>query len=96
MNFFQVFGPQCSAGQLRLWKFQVRQPDIYLHWIFAKFQFDSSSLMNLIFSIFQTWILQTTASRKMQSKLGNKSSSSNSIFQTGELQDGKEQIKRFL
>ena len=33
-----------------------------------------SSLMNLIFSLFQTWILQTTACRKIQFKLGKKKS----------------------
>ena len=38
------------------------------------------------FSLFQTWILQATAGRKIQFKLGKKSSSSNSIFQTWELQ----------
>ena len=32
---------------------------IYLHLIFAILQFEISSLMNLIFSLFQTWILQT-------------------------------------
>jgi hypothetical protein len=42
--------------------------------------------MNLIFSLFQTGILQTTAGRKIQFKLGKKFSSSNSIFQTVELQ----------
>jgi len=57
---------------------------IYLHSIFAIYQFEISSLMNLIFSLFQTGILQATAGRKIQFKLGKKSSSS--IFQTGELQ----------
>ncbi len=36
--------------------------------------------------IFQTWILQARAGRKIQFKQGQKSRSSNSIFQTGELQ----------
>ena len=56
---------------------------IYLHLIL---QLKISSLMNLIFSLFQTWILQATADRKIQFKLGKKCSSSNTIFQTGELQ----------
>ena len=44
------------------------------------------STMNLIFSLFQTLILKATASKKLQFKLEKKSSSSNLIFQTGELQ----------
>ena len=61
-------------------------PPIYLHLIFAILQFEISSLMNWIFSLFQTWILQATAGRKIQFKLGKKSSSSNLIFQAGKLQ----------
>ena len=61
-------------------------PYIYLHLIFTISQFEISSLMNLITSQFQTWILQATADRKIQFKLEKKSSSSKSIFQTGELQ----------
>ena len=61
-------------------------PLIYLQLIFAILQFEISSLTNLIFSLFQTWILQATADRKIQFKLGKKSSSSNLIFQTEELQ----------
>ena len=57
---------------------------IYLHLIFAILQLEISSLMNFIFSLFQTWILQA-AGRKIQFKLGKKTSSSNSIFQTREL-----------
>ena len=57
---------------------------IYL--IFAILQFEISSLMNLISSLVQTWILQATAGRKIQFKLGKKSSSSNWLFQTGEMQ----------
>ena len=60
-------------------------PRLYLHYIFAILQFEISSLMNLIFSLFQTWILQATSGRRIQFKLGKISSSSNSIFQTGEL-----------
>ena len=44
-------------------------PPIYLHLIFAILQFEVSSLMNLIFSLFQTWILQATFGRKTQFKL---------------------------
>ena len=47
--------------------------------------------MNLIFSLFQTWILQATADKKFQFKLGKKSSSSNSIFQT---KNCKKQLQR--
>ena len=36
--------------------------------------------------VFQTWILHATAGRKIQFKLGKKSSTSNLIIQTGELQ----------
>ena len=61
-------------------------PPIYLNSIFAIFQVKISSLTNLIFTLFQTWILQATAGRKMQFKLGKKSISSNWIFQTGECQ----------
>ena len=48
---------------------------ICLHSIFVILQFEISSLMNWIFSLFQTWILQATAGRKIQF-----------ICQTGELQ----------
>ena len=61
-------------------------PSIYLHSIFVILQFEISSLKNRIFSLFQTWILQATAGRKIQFKLGKKISLSNLIFQTGELQ----------
>ena len=54
--------------------------------VFAILQFEISSLMNLIFILFQTWILQATAGRKIQFNLGKKFSSSNWIFQTVELQ----------
>ena len=37
-----------------------------------KYQFELSSLVNLIFSLFQAWILQATAGRKIQFKLGKK------------------------
>ena len=39
---------------------------IYLQSIFAILKLEISSLMTLIFSLFQTWILQTTAVRKIQ------------------------------
>ena len=45
------------------------KPPIYLHSIFEILHFEISSLMNLIFSLFQTWILQARASRKIQIKL---------------------------
>ena len=45
-------------------------------------QFDELNFYGLI----QTWILQATSFRKIQFKLGKKSSSSNWTFQTGELQ----------
>ena len=38
--------------------------------IFAILQFETSSLMNWILSLFQTWILQSRAVRKIQFKLG--------------------------
>ena len=62
------------------------KPPIYLNLIFTILQFEISSLINWIFSLFQTWILQAIAGRKIQFKLGKKSSSSNLISQTGELQ----------
>ena len=43
-------------------------------------------LANWIFSLFQTRILQAKAGRKIQFNLGKNSSSSDSIFQSGELQ----------
>ena len=42
--------------------------------------------MNWIFGLFQTGILQATQAVNIKFKLGKKSSSSNSIFQTGILQ----------
>ena len=61
-------------------------PPIYLHLIFAKFQFEISSLMNLIFGLFQTGIFHGTQAVNIKFKLDKKSSLSNSIFQTGVLQ----------
>ena len=61
-------------------------PPIYLDFIFKILQFEISSLMNLIYSLFQTWILEAKAGRNIQFKLGKKASSSNWIFQTWELQ----------
>ena len=37
---------------------------VYLHLIFVILQFEISSLMNWIFTLFQTWILLATAGRK--------------------------------
>jgi len=54
--------------------------------IFAKLQFGISSLMNLIFGLFQIGILQASQAVNIKFKVGKKSSSSNSIFQTGLLQ----------
>ena len=49
--------------------------------------FCNSPVWNIeFFILLLTLILQTTVGRKIQFKLGKKSSSSNSIFQTGELQ----------
>ena len=61
-------------------------PPIYLHSFYAILQFEIWSLMNLIFSLFQTGILQATAGRKIQFKIEKKYSSSNLIFRTVELQ----------
>ena len=44
-------------------------PPIYLHLIFAILQFEISSLMIFIFGLFQIWILEATADRKIQFKL---------------------------
>ena len=54
----------------------------------AILQFEISGLMNWIFSLFQTGILQATAGadKTIQFKLGKKSSSSNLILQTGQFQ----------
>ena len=41
---------------------------ICLHSIFVILQFEISSLMNWIFSLFQTWILQATAGRNIKFK----------------------------
>ena len=54
-------------------KFSI--PPIYLHSIFAIFQFEMSSLMSLIFSLFQTWILQAEKSSSNWEK--------NPVHQTG-------------
>ena len=54
---------------LYFWSQGRPMPPIYLLLIFAILQFEISSLMNLIFSLFQTWILQTTAGGKIQFKL---------------------------
>ena len=67
-----------------------RIPTVCLHLIFVILQFEISSLMNLIFGLFQTWILQATTGRKIQFKLGKKSSSSNLIFQKNSTQNLKE------
>ena len=45
---------------------------IYLHPIFAILQFEISSLIKWIFSLFPTGILQAAESRKIQFKLGKK------------------------
>ena len=43
-----------------------------LTYLFAIFLFEIFSLINLIFSLFKTWILQVKAGRKIQFKLGEK------------------------
>ena len=54
--------------------------------IYCTWFWNSPGFMNWIFSLFQTWILQATTGRKIQFRLEKNSSSSNLIFQTGELQ----------
>ena len=78
LNGFSCFGAL---------NFEQLTPPIYLNSIFAIFQSKIFGLKNLIFILFQTCVLQATAGRKIQFKLGKKSSSSNSIFQTGELEN---------
>jgi hypothetical protein len=56
----------------------------YLHFIFAIFQFEISSLMNLIFSTFQTFTDYCRQKNAVQTE--KKCSSSKWIFKTGELQ----------
>ena len=60
--------PETDGCWILVINMYVTIPPIYLHSIFAIFQFEISSLTNLIFSIFQTWILQATAGRKIQFK----------------------------
>ena len=74
-------------GILGEMKENAMQALIYLHLIFAILLFEMSSLMNWIFSLFQTWILQATAGRKIQFKLEKKNQfPSNLLLQTWELQ----------
>jgi hypothetical protein len=49
---------------------EISLPSIFLHLIITILQFEISSLMNLIFNLFQTWILQAAAGKKIQFKLG--------------------------
>ena len=65
-------------------------PPIHLHLIFAILQIEISSLMNLIFSLFPTEILQATAGRKIQFKLGK-----NPVYQTRyfKLENCKNQVQ---
>ena len=65
-------------------------PPIYLHLIFAILQFEISSSMNFIFSLFQIWILQATADRKIQFKLEK-----TPVHQTGffKLENCKKQVQ---
>ena len=46
--------------------------DTLTPYLFAIFLFEIFSLINLIFSLFKTWILQVKAGRKIQFKLGEK------------------------
>ena len=48
--------------------------------VFAILQFEISSLMNLIFILFQTWILQATAE---QAEKSSSNWEKNSVHQTG-------------
>ena len=83
--FIKVKAVREYYGLPQKYKTVENDSGIFLHLIFIILQFETSSLMNWLFSLFQTWILQATAGRKIQFKLGKKSSSPNSIFQTGEL-----------
>ena len=49
---------------------------------FWKIEFEKSSWMNLIFGLFQTWILQATQAVKIKFEIDQKSSSANLTFQT--------------
>ena len=62
-----------------------------MHLIFAIIQFKISNLMNWIFSLFQTWILQATAGRKIQFKIEKK----NPVHQTWyfKLENCKNQVQ---
>ena len=66
------------------------KPPIYLHSIFAILHFEISHLMNLMFSLFQTGILQATAGQKIQLKQGK-----NPVHQTRyfKLENCKNQVK---
>ena len=59
-------------------------PSICLHFLILHKLKYISSLMNLIFSPFQTWILQATASRKVQTLKKNLVHQTRYVFQTGE------------
>ena len=62
----------------------------YNNSIFVILQSEISSLKNLIFSLFQTGILQTTAGRKIQFKLGKKSVHQSGYFK---LENCKNQLQ---
>ena len=82
-SLFEPSHLQSKTGYREVTVWTVNPP-IYLNSIFAIFQFKISSLTNLIFTLFQTWILQATAGRKIQFKLGK-----NPVHQTGELQKSR-------
>ena len=63
---------------MKVW-FLFNLHSIYLHLIFEKSSLKNLSWINLIFCLFQTWILQDVV--KVKFKLDKKSCSSNLIFQ---------------
>ena len=69
LSHFYVDKTIYNRALLRTYISYVNVTLIYLHSIFEILQFETSSLMNLIFSLFQTWILQATAGRKIGFKL---------------------------
>ena len=62
------------------------KPPIYLHSDFAMPKFEVSSLINLFLVYFKLGFYRRQQAEKSKSNWGNKSNSSNWIFQTGKLQ----------
>ena len=80
----QVFYNSFPILKVYIIQKEIHYPLIYLHWIFT-ITYPVWWTWSLVY-VFQTWISQATAGWQMQFKLGKKSSSSNSIFQTREMQ----------